>query len=251
MGTNERHRRGIARFKELCLDTCPPEGVATTAASTFWAAVAGLEQRFSGEPDPEHDPGDLFGTEEAQNIAFCPVPEAKTVKHRVHLDVNVASVEDLVALGATVLRPADASPDGSGIAWTVLVDPEGGEFCAFVRPPEKPGGYRVFEVAVDAVDAPAIATWWAEAFGVEVRSEGDWWWVEGAPGFPSPAVTPYWAMVFGDVPEPKAVKNRLHWDVYGRVEDFLARGATRLWEMPRWTVLADPEGNEFCVFPPD
>ena len=28
-------------------------------------------------------------------------------------------------------------------------------------------------------------------------------------------------------------------------------GATRLWDMPSWTVLGDPEGNEFCVFPPE
>jgi hypothetical protein len=52
------------------------------------------------------------------------------------------------------------------------------------------------------------------------------------------------------VPEPKTVKNRIHWDVYGTVADFEAAGATVLWEMPRWTVMADPEGNEFCVFPP-
>jgi hypothetical protein len=60
---------------------------------------------------------------------------------------------------------------------------------------------------------------------------------------------PFDAWVFGPVPEPKTVKNRMHWDVYGDVADFEARGATRLWDMPRWTVLADPEGNEFCVFP--
>jgi hypothetical protein len=38
--------------------------------------------------------------------------------------------------------------------------------------------------------------------------------------------------------------------VYGDAVELEARGATRLWTMPRWTVLADPEGNEFCVFPP-
>jgi hypothetical protein len=45
--------------------------------------------------------------------------------------------------------------------------------------------------------------------------------------------------------------------VYGDPQDFLAVGATKLWEVPgrtrpiAWTVLADPEGNEFCVFAPD
>lgn len=238
----------IARFKELCLDTHPVGGVGVTDLSSFWAAVGGLEQRFYGEPGDATDPGDLAGAEEGQNIAICPVPEPRTVKHRVHLDVHVASLDELTALGATLLRPADDE-----IRWNVMADPEGGEFCAFVRSPEKLVPYRVFELAVDSVDAASIARWWAEVFGVEARQEDgeSWWWIEGAPGFPSKAVAPFWAMVFGDVPEPKTVKNRLHWDVYGNVEDFLARGATWLWDMERWTVLADPEGNEFCVFPPD
>ena len=77
------------------------------------------------------------------------------------------------------------------------------------------------------------------------REEGkDWTWLEGVPGMP------FEAWVFGSSSDPKAVKNRLHWDVYGDVADFEARGAKRLWDMPGWTVLADPEGNEFCVFPP-
>jgi hypothetical protein len=56
-------------------------------------------------------------------------------------------------------------------------------------------------------------------------------------------------LVFDAVPEPKTVKNRVHWDLYGDVDEFTAAGATVLAELPRWTVMADPEGNEFCVFP--
>ena len=53
------------------------------------------------------------------------------------------------------------------------------------------------------------------------------------------------------VPEPKTVKNRMHLDVHARsVDELLALGATVLDEQPRWTVMADLEGNEFCVFPP-
>ena len=58
---------------------------------------------------------------------------------------------------------------------------------------------------------------------------------------------PVLTMDFVPVPEPKTVKNRLHWDVVGTVEEFLDRGAPT-WDLP-WTVLADPEGNEFWVFP--
>ena len=55
---------------------------------------------------------------------------------------------------------------------------------------------------------------------------------------------------FAPVPEPRTEPNRVHWDVQGHAPDLLARGATHLWDQPHWTVLADPEGNEFCVFEP-
>ncbi|HET6151954.1 MAG TPA: VOC family protein [Marmoricola sp.] len=235
---------GIATFKELCLDTHPADGQDVNALGRFWAAATGCEYVPARNPA---DPGDVIGTEEGMGIALCPVPEPKTVKQRVHLDVSCGSLEELTALGATVLRSQDDE-----IKWTVMADPEGGELCAFVRTdPSRLAPYRVFEIAVDSVNAESITRWWADVFGVEAENNGEeWWWITGAPGFPSPAVAPFWAMVFGPVPEPKTVKNRLHWDVYGEVADFIARGATLLWEMPRWTVLADPEGNEFCVFAP-
>ena len=62
------------------------------------------------------------------------------------------------------------------------------------------------------------------------------------------------------VPEEKTVKNRMHHDVVGDTQALLAAGATlvRLRDADtepdgaiEWDVLADPEGNEFCVFSPD
>jgi hypothetical protein len=52
------------------------------------------------------------------------------------------------------------------------------------------------------------------------------------------------------VPEAKTGKNRVRVDIYGNVEDLMRRGATLVASEERWTVLADPEGNEFCVFVP-
>ena len=46
------------------------------------------------------------------------------------------------------------------------------------------------------------------------------------------------------------MKNRVHVDVFGDVDALIGRGATIVDTQPKWTVLADPEGNEFCVFPP-
>jgi len=62
-----------------------------------------------------------------ESIDFAPVPEPKTVKNRVHLDVATSALDGLVAAGATVLRPQDDE-----IGWAVLADPDGNEFCAFL-----------------------------------------------------------------------------------------------------------------------
>jgi hypothetical protein len=224
---------GAARFKELSLDTSG----SGEEAGRFWAAATGCDYVSAGDPDYA---GDVVGAEEGMGIAICPVPEPKTAKNRVHLDLHTDSVETLVALGATVL-PEQNDED----RWTVLADPEGNELCAFVRGPDEVPAYKVYEMVVDSVDPEAIGRWWADVFGVQLQHQDGkpWTWLEDVPGLTMGA----W--VFNPVPEPKTVKNRLHWDVYGDVADFEARGAARLWAMPRWTVLADPEGNEFCVFP--
>jgi hypothetical protein len=219
----------MTRFKELCMDTA----VEGSTLGPFWAAATGCEYAAGSSPG---DPGDVVGEVEGMGIALCPVPEPKTVKHRVHLDVHTDSVDSLLALGAR------RAPGYGGDPWTVLLDPEGGEFCAFVR--DQPPAYRTYELTVDTRDSEAQAHWWAEVFGREPSNNGKaYWYVEDIPGMP------FESMIFDPVPEPKTVKNRIHWDVYGDVTELTARGATVLAELPHWTVLADPEGNEFCVFP--
>lgn len=170
-------------------------------------------------------------------IALCPVPEEKTVKHRVHLDVHTDSVETLLDLEAI------RAEGYSGDPWTVLLDPGGGELCAFVRENPIPA-YRTYELTVDSADPQAQARWWAAIFAVQPENDGAAnWSIAGVRGMP------FESFVFDPVPEPKTVKNRIHWDVYGDVDTLVAAGASVLAELPRWTVLADPEGNEFCVFP--
>ena len=106
----------VARWKELCMDTTGGETL-----GRFWAEALGLEFR------PDHEDGNLFGPTEGHGVAICRVPEGKSVKHRVHLDVHAASVAGLEALGASVVLPAEES----GLSWTVMADPEGNEFCVF------------------------------------------------------------------------------------------------------------------------
>jgi predicted enzyme related to lactoylglutathione lyase len=71
----------------------------------------------------------LSPPEGGQGIGLQQVPEAKSTKNRVHLDLGtddmVAEVQRLVALGATKVTEQSVP----GLSWTVLTDPEGNEFC--------------------------------------------------------------------------------------------------------------------------
>ncbi|MGZ4614436.1 MAG: VOC family protein [Actinomycetes bacterium] len=64
------------------------------------------------------------------SITFLPGAAGKTAPNRIHWDVSVPDAAALVSSGATLLRPM-----GGDIAWHVLADPEGNEFCAFPSPP--------------------------------------------------------------------------------------------------------------------
>ncbi|MFJ2033928.1 VOC family protein [Streptosporangium sp. NPDC087985] len=96
--------------------------------ATFWREATGWE--LHPETDKADDEVLLQGK---LNILFIRVPEDKSVKNRLHLDVTGADgttrdqeVERLLGLGATVhddLR----NPDGTG--WVTMLDPEGNEFC--------------------------------------------------------------------------------------------------------------------------
>ncbi len=223
----------MARFLELVLDTTDPR----STIADFWAPVIGGRAVVN---DDRH-PADVIGETEQQSIAICTVPEAKTVKNRVHLDIYAHTVDELVTRGASVVLPAEES----GFGWTTMLDPEGNDFCAFVR--DELPDYRLHGIGIDCVDSEAQARWWGEVLGAELEDNthhGDGWWTL-LHATDDPVLT--WD--FAPVPEPKTVKNRLHWDVYGTVEEFLDRGATRLGDGKGWVVLADPEGNEFCVFP--
>jgi hypothetical protein len=219
-------------YKDLCIDA-----VRAHVAGDFWAGLLGLEL----EKDPEGD-AVLRGPTKQHQVWFNQVPEPQEVKNRVHLDVMLANPQDVP--GSSLVREAGADP------WRVLADPDGLQFCAFpLRDGAPPGA---FELIVDAADPAAIASWWAERFGVPVKDEGKpWLWLEDVPGLPFR----YW--VFNPVPEPKTVKNRVHWDVTledATLDDLLAAGATLVRARDdeiRWTVLADPEGNEFCAFTAD
>jgi predicted enzyme related to lactoylglutathione lyase len=222
----------IATFKDLCLDAVVPDRL-----GPWWAGVLGLEWESNGKGG-----GRIVGPTPEHTIWICQVPEDKSVKQRVHLDIYTRSLADLEAAGSVVV---EAQREGRG--WTVMADPEGGEFCAFLR--DELPAERLHGLVVDCTDAESIAQWWADVYGADVvHHDSGYSTVENAPG------TPTFTMDFVPVPEPKTVKNRIHWDVTSAEIDLLVAAGGRVLrhrdEEIGWTVMADPEDNEFCVFGP-
>ena len=106
-----------ARLANITFDCSDP-----VATATFWSAV--LDRPVEPGASPFFA---MLGGE--PNWFFIKVPEPKTAKSRVHVDLAAADreaeVARLVELGATVV----ADKDEWGHRWTVLLDPEGHEFC--------------------------------------------------------------------------------------------------------------------------
>jgi len=113
-------------------------------------------------------------------------------------------------------------------------------------------------ITVDAHNPKALAEFWAEALGWTVGEDGDdiGWWIERE--LNDPKKTGFPDILFLKVPDSKVVKNRLHLDL--RPDDQTAEVA-RLESLgakkidigqsndpdTTWVVMADPEGNEFCI----
>ena len=125
---------------------------------------------------------------------------------------------------------------------------------------------RWYSVVIDCHDIAAQARWWAGVLDWQIIYEADDEVVivpmhvtpESLRSTPWEQVGP--GLVFVLVPEDKTVKNRLHMDLAPQlhddqgamVESLIAKGATRVdvgqnEDEATWVVLADPEGNEFCV----
>jgi predicted enzyme related to lactoylglutathione lyase len=110
------------------------------------------------------------------------------------------------------------------------------------------------EVIIDCNDPARVAEFWGAVLGWTVQGQGDeevlWMSESGAP-FPDVL------LVFVPVPEAKSGKNRIHLDVspvgcdrdeeVARLETLGARRVDIGQGEQSWVVLADPEGNEFCV----
>jgi catechol 2,3-dioxygenase-like lactoylglutathione lyase family enzyme len=130
-----------SRFDILAIDARDPRGLAE-----FWCAVLGyaIVEAAGDGVRTAHDPH--WGSDQPRpanvppGIDFLPVPEGKTVKNRLHLDLRPVGVPQeeelarLLRLGAR--RVQVGQPDD--VPWVVLADPEGNEFC-LLNTPAPPG----------------------------------------------------------------------------------------------------------------
>ncbi|MGR6918563.1 VOC family protein [[Actinomadura] parvosata] len=226
------------------------------ALGRFWAEALGwgVSSEAPGVTNLEPE-GVAWPDPAGFYIDLVTVPDPETVRYRVHMDLATTSAAhhaELVAhlkhLGAT---PADV---GQGdVPWTVLADPEGNVFCV-LEPREL---YRdtgpIAAVVVDCADPRALARFWAAAVDRTPQEVSD----DHARLRPSEGTGPYLEFL-RTPPGPRTWWNRLHIDLLPDPVDTKDAEVTRLrtlgatsadvgqGEVP-WTVLADPEGNEFCV----
>ena len=117
---------------------------------------------------------------------------------------------------------------------------------------------RIQCVVVDAHDCKLLAAFWSQALGwrITYQSENEWC-IEPPEGSPEVDVAP--DILFVRVPDRKTTKNRLHLDLRpkdqaAQIRRLIHLGARKVdvgqSSDDSWVVLADPEGNEFCVLAP-
>jgi hypothetical protein len=131
-------------FRNLTVDSGDARALAW-----FWAQALGWHVYFDDDPEVLVAPS-FPRTGDGPTMLFIPVPEGKTAKNRMHLDLTPTDrtrdeeVDRLVGLGASLVED-HREPAGPGWVW--LVDPEGNEFCVerstTERAQEPPRQYRI------------------------------------------------------------------------------------------------------------
>jgi predicted enzyme related to lactoylglutathione lyase len=221
----------------------------------FWGGVLGWELADDRRDDgvallPSDDTG--------FRIRFAASQAEKIGQNRMHFDLTSTSVDDqkqtvakALALGA---RHTDVGQRGDE-GHVVLADPEGNEFCVI-----EPGNSFLadcgFIGALACEGSQQVGYFWSEALGWPLV-----WDQDQETAIRSPHGGP--KITWGGPPlAPRLGKDRLHFDlappVHGDQQAEVARlislGATRI-DIGQgdadWTVMADPDGNEFCLLAPD
>jgi predicted enzyme related to lactoylglutathione lyase len=232
----------------LCFDANDPPRLAR-----FWAGVLGWEMADESSDGVALLPNDDTGF----RIRFLPTQEPKAGPNRMHFDLTSTSLDDQqetvarsLRLGARHIDVGQRPEEGH----VVLADPEGNEFCVI-----EPGNDFLadcgFIGALACDGSQEVGYFWSDALGWPLV-----WDQDQETAIRSPRGGP--KITWGGPPvRPKTARNRLHVDLappdHGDQQAEVARlvslGATRLdigqGEATR-VVMADPDGNEFCVLTP-
>jgi predicted enzyme related to lactoylglutathione lyase len=219
----------------------------------FWSGVLGWEMADEPPDGVALLPSDDTGF----RIEFFPTQEQKAGPNWMHFHLTSTSLEDqqgtvakALALGARHIDVGQRLEEGH----VVLADPEGNEFCVIEPGNNWLAGCGFFaELACEG--SREVGYFWSDALGWPlVWDQNQETAIRSQRGGPKVA----WG---GPPVTPKMGKNRLHFDIaplidgdqQAEVERLVSLGATRIdigQGEVSWVVMADPDGNEFCVLTP-
>jgi predicted enzyme related to lactoylglutathione lyase len=231
------------------------DAVDPPALARFWRDLLGwrVSLEEAGEVDLQAPPDDGWELD----LVFVPAAEPKTMQNRLHLDLSSVSADQQMATldRALDLGAKRVDVGQRNVPWFVLADPGGNEFCVLDPRPEYATTGAVAAIVAAAEDPAAMAAFWSAASGWPVERGAEDYAALRDPGGRGP-----W-LEFIHSAHPHEVKNRVHLDVAPPVDGALAAEVARLsalgartldigqGEVP-WQVMADPEGNEFCILTP-
>jgi predicted enzyme related to lactoylglutathione lyase len=221
--------------------------------AAFWAGVLGRELADDADDVIVLLPGD----DTEFRIEFSLTQEQKTGPNQMHFDLTSTSIEDQqqtvarsLELGARHIDVGQLPEEGH----VVLADPEGNEFCVI-----EPGNNFLADTALigalSSDGSQEVGYFWSEALGWPLVWDQD---QETAIQSSHGGSKISWG---GPPVAPKTGKNRLHFDIappaggdqQAEVDRLVSLGATPIdigQGEVSWVVMADPDGNEFCVLTP-
>jgi predicted enzyme related to lactoylglutathione lyase len=237
-----------AHLHAVSVDANDPRGLAQ-----FWAGVLGREL----QDDPGHGIALPPSDDSGFRIRFLPTDEPRVGSNQIHFDLTSTSLEDqqrtvgrALELGGRHIDIGQTPDEGH----VVLADPEGNEFCV-IEPDNRFLADTDLIGAVNCDGSQAVGYFWSEALGWPLVWDQD---EETAIQAPYGGSKISWG---GPPVAPKTGKNRWHLDIAppvdgdqrAEVDRLVSLGARRIdigqGEVD-WVVMADPDGNEFCVLTP-